>query len=160
MYRIMQTICLTALLLTGCATLPPPPVAVQQGPIAGSATTNPSQTTSSPLVDVEWNLIEIRPAGGEALLADGSPKFSVLFGADGRFGGQLDCNRVMGSYSVDGDTLTLGPIASTMAFCQDDPLYSPYSEAINSITTYRIVDDRLYIAYAQGELVFVPNPMY
>lgn len=167
MSRTIRTICLAALLtslfLTGCATLPPPPVATQSDPIVDGTTAMPApveSATPADLVDIEWNLVEIRPTGGATLQADGSPKYSVIFGADGRFGGQLDCNRLMGSYSVNGDALTLGPIASTMAFCQDDPIYTVYSAALNSVTTYQIVDNQLILTYAEGELVFLPNPMF
>ncbi len=167
MSSIIRTICLTALLtgllLTGCATLPPPPVAIQSDPIVDGTTAMPAPVdpaAPADLVDIEWNLAEIRPTAGEALMVEGSPKYNIIFMADGQFAGQLDCNRLMGSYRVDGSALTLGPIASTMAFCQEDPLYTPYSTALNSVTSYQIVDGQLLLTYAEGTLVYAPGPMF
>ena len=38
---------------------------------------------------------------------------------DGGVGGSGGCNSYAGSYSVDGDTIAFGPIASTLIACED-----------------------------------------
>ncbi len=37
---------------------------------------------------------------------------------DGQMGGNVGCNGFGGEYSVDGDTITFGPVMSTMMYCE------------------------------------------
>ncbi len=43
---------------------------------------------------------------------------SLEFAADGSFSGSDGCNRLFGSYTVDGSTVDLGAVGSTMMFCE------------------------------------------
>lgn len=137
-----------ALLLTGCATLPPPPIAPAPG--NGNAAASPEQ-----LMGVEWRLVEIRRADGASLAPGDDADYTVRFDADGRFGGQLLCNRMSGNYEVEGGALVFGPIATTMAFCPDDGLLSVYTAALGSAVSYRMEsgpagDERLVVGYGDG----------
>src|SRR5262249_27111630 len=59
----------------------------------------------------------VHPVGqGEQALADPSNAPSVRFEA-GRVEGFGGCNRVAGSYAIEGDLLKLGPLAGTMMAC-------------------------------------------
>lgn len=138
--------------LTGCATLPPPPVAPAQDMNQSAA---PAMDPTA-ILDVEWRLVEIRPAGGSVLPVAEPEKYTLLFTADGSFSGQLDCNRMKGQYELDGDKLVFGPIATTMAFCPADDVIGPYTEALNSAASYALRDGKLIVAYGPGagELVY------
>ncbi len=46
-------------------------------------------------------------------------RVTVLFGADGAVSGRGGCNSFTGSYEVDGEGLSFGPLASTMMACVD-----------------------------------------
>lgn len=145
------TILLAALLLTGCATLPPPPIAPAAGDSGTSAAPDPSA-----LLGVEWQLVEIHQTGGQVLVVDNPTAYTIAFGTDGSFGGQLQCNRMSGSYRLDGGKLVFGPIASTMAFCPDDGIFAIYNQALSSANSYEVVDGRLVVGFgtAGGELVY------
>ena len=45
---------------------------------------------------------------------------TVTFDADGTVYGDSGCNRFTGSYEVDGDMLTIGPLASTLIMCEEN----------------------------------------
>ncbi|MBP7242379.1 META domain-containing protein [Amaricoccus sp.] len=66
------------------------------------------------LAGSEWRPLTIAgqpfPEGVEAI---------VQFGADGRLTGRGGCNRFTGAYSVDGETLTVGPVAATRMACPE-----------------------------------------
>lgn len=56
------------------------------------------------------------PVGTWGSTEEGQP--SLVLEKDGSLHGSDGCNRLMGSYEVDGDDLVFGPLASTMMFCQ------------------------------------------
>lgn len=68
---------------------------------------------ASLLTGVEWQLAEIE--GG---LPEGTVP-SLQFLPEGRVAGSGGCNRVMGSYSLSGEGLSFGPMASTMMACAE-----------------------------------------
>lgn len=49
---------------------------------------------------------------GEPVLATSSP--DIRFGTDGRVSGRATINRLMGQYSLEGDVLRFGALATTM----------------------------------------------
>jgi heat shock protein HslJ len=56
-------------------------------------------------------------AGGVDTVEDAVPTLTLEDGTASGFGG---CNQFTGGYEVDGDTISLGPLASTMMACPDD----------------------------------------
>lgn len=62
------------------------------------------------LADTSWSIVAIdgQPVSGE--------RYQLQFTAD-RLSGQAGCNRFSGSYSQDGETLIVGPVASTRMAC-------------------------------------------
>lgn len=55
-------------------------------------------------------------AGSEWGLED-APNAFVQFGAEGKLTGHGNCNRFFGSYSQDGQALSIGPIGATKMMC-------------------------------------------
>jgi heat shock protein HslJ len=43
---------------------------------------------------------------------------SIEFGSDGQMNGNVGCNGFGGEFKADGDTITFGPVMSTMMFCE------------------------------------------
>lgn len=84
---------------------------LEQVPASGGAPAPPD------LPGTSWRLVRLdvdgqmsrQPAEGEA--------YTLAFEADGRVGGQAHCNRFGGPYTLDGDRLTMGPFAMTLADC-------------------------------------------
>ena len=59
-----------------------------------------------------WTITELLPDGIRPQTAE------ITFDGD-RLYFYAGCNRAMGSYTVDGYTLTAGPVALTMMYCPD-----------------------------------------
>lgn len=66
------------------------------------------------LTGAEWRVVEL--AGG-ALPADVVP--TLAFAAEGRFSGHSGCNRMMGGWAQDGNSLTFSQVAGTMMACDE-----------------------------------------
>lgn len=72
--------------------------------------------------------------------AQSSP--NLTFAAEGTVTGTDGCNRLTGSWSVDGDVVRLGPLASTRMYCEGvDTWLSHASEVVVNGTTLDVSDD-------------------
>jgi heat shock protein HslJ len=76
----------------------------------------------------------------------------------GRVSGFSGCNRLVGSYKVEGDTLTFSQFAGTMMACPEPmmALETAFRGALGGPLRYSVAGDRLTLTPASGEpLVFV-----
>ncbi len=91
------------------------------------------------------------PAGGSA---------SATF-ADGRVSGSTGCNRFTAAYTLEGDQLELGMIASTRMACAPPllALEQAYVAALGRVARWRIEGEDLTLSDAQGNelLRFAPG---
>lgn len=116
---------LCVLLLPGChkpAEPPAEPIA-PAAPAPAATTPSPSPSAgdaSAALSRFHWRLAEARDGRGQALAAlfAGEPPIQLDF-ADGRVSVDHLCNRMSGSYTLRGDTLAFGRMASTLMACSD-----------------------------------------
>ena len=115
-----------AVMLAGCASATP------------SASPSPSATASGTLQGVTWMAMSI---GGTDTLADHRP--TMLFDSAGRVQGTGSCNSYGGPYRVDGDTIEIGDLASTMMLCQDQGISTQetaFLAALRGAQTWQIDD--------------------
>ena len=63
---------------------------------------------------------------------------------DGRVSGTDGCNRLMGSWRADGDTVTFGQVASTMMYCEG------VDEWLKAMATARIDGDAMTVFDGEG----------
>ena len=83
--------------------------------VAGCSNTTTSPTRGS--IDGVWRIISIQPASQPAQTAPVSAQYQVEFD-DGRASARVDCNTCTGSFTLNGNTLTVGPaLACTRAAC-------------------------------------------
>ena len=79
-----------------------------------------TSTKSDPMDDATQSSPQLGTlAGSEWGYGDGSDRF-VGFRADGRLQGSGGCNSFFGQYSRSGDTIQIGPLASTKKMCGPD----------------------------------------
>lgn len=105
---------------------------------------------ASPLAG-NWRLDSL---GGVALRADGPRAASVEFGPQGRLMGSGGCNRLAGSYSQSGSSLTIGPVASTRMACPDPVATqneTAFLAALQAVASYRYEAGRLILLDARGQ---------
>ena len=74
---------------------------------------------------------------------------------DGRVSGSTGCNRFTGSYTIDGETLELGQIASTRMAClpPGDAVEQAYLAALGQVAAWSVEDDELALLDADDEEV-------
>jgi heat shock protein HslJ len=139
-YALLLSITLLTILVPGCL-------------ISGS-TTPPSGLTTP-----EWHLLSYRGDDGSDIPAIGD--VTLRFNPDGTFNGNSGCNQYSASYSVEGELLTIGPIASTERYCQAPEGVMAeeheYLTRLSNTTRYHVSDNNLVLSYYDVEklLVFV-----
>ena len=111
--RLLRFVTITALaVLAGCATDSPPvlPGAVNAPPpplaAAGDAL----------LTGTLWRWTET-VTGNNSVKPDVPERYTLEFQPGGMVAVRADCNRGSGSYLLNGDSLTFGPLAMTRAMC-------------------------------------------
>ncbi len=95
------------------------------------------------LENTRWELIEIAGEPVEALPGKPLPGFRLNPQGNSLrgFGG---CNRMMGSYNLNGDELNFGPIATTRRFCEETQgLEDRFVQALGQVKTFKLNGDIL-----------------
>jgi len=77
-----------------------------------------TQTADEALVGTYWKLMLLD--GKPVTVADDRREAHLVLDEDGRVSGSTGCNRLMGSYRLQGDTLTFSQLASTRMACPGD----------------------------------------
>ena len=118
----MRTL-VAALALAGCAAHPPPGAVPK---LTGTA----------------WRLVDL--SGAPAL---SEPAATISFLEGGRVAGRGSCNQYSGSAAVSGDSITMGPLASTKMACPEPIMGQEqrFLEALGNATRYAIDGSTLSI---------------
>jgi heat shock protein HslJ len=111
---------------------------------------------SSELAGSAWDVTNYNN-GREAVvgvLADTG--LTVVFGDDGTIGGSAGCNNFRGGYTVDGNTIAIGPLATTRMMCPTPEgvmeQEAEFVAALESAATYRIDGNQLELRTADDAL--------
>ncbi|MCI0554290.1 MAG: META domain-containing protein [Anaerolineae bacterium] len=103
-----------------------------------------------------WRLVSYgSPANPAPAAADVDT--SITFGEDGKINGNVGCNGFGGDYTVEGNTITFGPIVSTLMFCEG-PVGDQETTTLNVLVesaTFALESDTLTITSADGSAVIV-----
>ena len=114
-------------------------------------------SAESDLTNVTWKwseLHETEPAA-QSLVPD-SDNYTIEFKEDGSLSVKADCNNASGSYTLEGENLTLQLGPSTLAECGETSLYNQYLTNLGMISSYSVEGDRLTLNLQNdaGRLVF------
>jgi heat shock protein HslJ len=96
---VSASLCLVAAALAACATRAPPPAA--ENGLAGTV----------------WRFVELYGTPVTSNLSPESREASLAFNAHGRLYGSDGCNRLLGSYTVQGDEISFSGMAGTQMAC-------------------------------------------
>jgi len=110
------------------------------------------------LVGPVWQLTLITKTDGNITINDPA-RFTISFNADGTANLQADCNVGGANYtSGDGNTLSITPTVSTMAFCGVGSFDQIFLGGLTNAMGYRLEDGNLLIdmLYESGTMVFMP----
>jgi heat shock protein HslJ len=110
------------------------------GSIVASPGTQAPTPQSSPtdLPGTSWDLVEMGNTGDFARIVP-----TIEFGPDGRVSGFAACNTFSGTYTLDGVTIALGPLATTKMACQPPAsvVEAEYLAALSGVATWSIEPD-------------------
>jgi copper homeostasis protein (lipoprotein) len=107
----------------------------------------------SELENTYWKLTRL---GEEPVVVelDQSEPHLVLRSGDGRVAGSDGCNRVMGSYTIDGTAIDFGEMATTMMACPDGmETGARFTEALAAAESFRLLAHHLELIDRDGGTV-------
>jgi heat shock protein HslJ len=111
---------------------------------------------SQDLAGTSWLAIGYNNGQQAVVSVTTGTELTADFGEDGNLTGFAGCNNYNGTYTVDGDKITIGPLASTMKSCSDPEgvmdQEAQYLAALQSAVTYQIVGNRLELRTADGAM--------
>ena len=112
--------------------------------------------SASTSVTGDWRLVSYG-SPGSPMPAAPDVDTSIIFGEDGKVNGNVGCNGFGGDYTVDGNTITFGPLVSTLMFCEG-PVGAQETTTLNVFvenTSFMLDGDTLTITSADGSAVVV-----
>ncbi|WP_425313076.1 META domain-containing protein [Pseudomonas putida] len=110
-----------------------------------------AQEEAPQLMGREWFIEDIAGKG----VVDNSPA-SLLFMPNGRLAGNASCNRLMASYTQDGDGLLIGDAGATMMACPEALMNQERSllDLLSMVERYSIDDtDALVLTTSDDETI-------
>ena len=91
---------------------------VRRGLLASTIITGILLATAAPAMAGDTGSALRSPVGDWRTKTAGIAQ-TITFTADGKVYGDSGCNRFAGGYTVDGDRIEIGPLASTMMMCPE-----------------------------------------
>jgi heat shock protein HslJ len=104
-------------------------------------------------VPSQWKLVSFGKSGAETPVIEGS-SITLEFEEKGQLGGSGGCNSYGGTYEMQGNTLAIKSITSTLMACADGQITQQeqqYFGALQSATGFEISGDNLTILYEDGQ---------
>ena len=118
-------------------------------PTDDSSSDTDMPTDGDDLTDLEgitwqWvSLAETEPASQSVVPTPES--YTLIFLSDGELDIQADCNMVSGSYTINGNELTIEQGPATMAFCDEESLDQQFLDLLSNVESYTIEDSELVL---------------
>jgi putative lipoprotein len=101
-----------------------------------------------------WRLDAIRRPGAGEEAVPAEPRYTVEFGADGRYSGQAHCNRYTGAYEApEAGRLAIFAGAATLAACPPPSIANEYLRALAAVTRHEVTGDELRLSFGSGGLL-------
>lgn len=117
--------------------------------VRAGAQQTPAQSTAA-LENTYWKLTRL---GDEVVTLSNAERepYLVLHSEEQRVGGFGGCNRLTGSYSLSGETLTFSQMAATMMACDDGMEQErAFSKTLEKVARWRIEGETLELFDAAG----------
>ncbi len=116
-----------------------------------------STTTVSVLTNKSWLWQSSVDAQGTEAEPVNPNDFELQFGTDGTLTSTTDCNSLGGSYSVNGEVLSIGSLVATEKFCSEESLEQAYAGLLGLVGSHIIEGDTLTLILLKdaGTMTFV-----
>ncbi|MFU8887332.1 MAG: META domain-containing protein [Trueperaceae bacterium] len=119
----------------------------------------PGQVAHAPLLGTSWALERILFMDDSEVLPVDPADYTLTLGADGSVSLQIDCNRGIGRFELDGPSLSFSPFATTRAFCGPGSLEQRYLEQIAIVVSYGFEDGALVLATSMDSSLLFFRPL-
>ncbi len=109
----------------------------------------------------EWNVTGYNDPGRQATVGPvADTELTVTFAEDGTVSGSSGCNTFTGEYKLEGDALTVGPLASTMMACEQPAMdqETQFLAALQTPTTVETSGTTVTLRDADGAAQVVLAP--
>lgn len=118
---------------------------------AGGVSCGMDVTGPSDLQGPAWQLGSMQTGTSDRFEPEDPSRFTVQFNADGTLAVRADCNQCGGSYTMDGDRLTTGPLICTLVACPT-ARGQEFAALLDGTTSVDAEDHELEIESAEGSL--------
>jgi heat shock protein HslJ len=110
------------------------------------------------LTGMVWKWQEFQSSDETLVKPENPQAYTVEFLEDGKLSIQADCNRAMGTYKVDGSSLTMEVAGMTKAACPPGSLSDQFLGYLNNVVSHVFKDGDLYLAlkFDSGIMKFTP----
>ena len=102
-----------------------------------------------------WQMISYMEADGTTVPALNATNVTAVFGMDGQVTGSAGCNNYFGTYSTEGETISVGPLGLTMMYCESPEgvmdQESGYLAALENVSSYQISGNNLILHTEDGK---------
>jgi len=129
--------------------------------VACSGTTaGPSRVPAAPFASVAigtnavLHLRSMASADGSVVTIEDPSLFTVMLTDDGKLNARADCNRASGGYTISGNRLSIGPIASTQAYCTTAPVDQQFLTLLDGENIVTTSGDTVQLSSPRGTLKF------
>jgi len=134
----------SALSLAACAS----------NPLAPSVTSSGTTTLAAVTVPGVLKLQSLTRADATTVTISDPQQFTLEFLDNNRVAVKADCNRASGSFTMNGTTLTIGPMAVTKAYCGSASLDGEFLSLLGGETVATVSPTSLVLSSARGALRF------
>lgn len=127
---------------------------------AAGATEGTAAMTANELIGVVWQWQATQMSDDTTFTPDDPAKYTLTFLPDNKVQMQADCNKGGGPYQLDGNQLTLGPIATTLMACPSGSLDSTFGQQLGEVGSYLMDNGNLVLVLKMdsGTMTFAPAP--
>jgi heat shock protein HslJ len=111
------------------------------------------------LAGSEWDVVQYNNGRMAVVSILNGTELTALFGDTGELSGSAGCNQYIGSYTIDGNTIQIGQLGSTMRLCPEPEgimeQEQAFMAALQSAATFSIEGDMLQMRTADDALAVV-----
>jgi para-nitrobenzyl esterase len=119
----------------------------------------PAADEPASLAGTSWQFVKFTGGDGSVLAPDDKSKYTLAFGADGRFNVRFDCNRGFGGWKSAGKSqLEFGAMGLTRAMCGPESLHDHFVKQWPHVRSYVVRDGRLHLALMADGGIFEFEP--
>ena len=111
----------------------------------------PSATLSTNIV---WTLKSLNETGSPTVTIANPDLFTLMLTDEGKVQARADCNRASASYTIANQTLSVGLLASTQAYCTSAPVDGQYLALLGGENVATVDGDTLQLTSRRGTLRF------